>query len=91
MDYYLLFSLKVVELLVLMGVIQICSTALRPQSQGIVERNHLEIRRGLAIFVEAYVQANLRKWPRYVRWLEMRCVWRLPHTHLCTAFGGVHP
>ena len=77
------------ELLVLMGVTQIFSTALRPQSQGIAERCHLEIRRGLAILVEAYVQANPRKWPRYVRWLETK----LRHKTVCegtTPYAAVH-
>ena len=48
-------TLALEELLTLLGSNQIFSIAFRPQSQGIVERSHLELRKGLAILVEAYV------------------------------------
>ena len=51
-------TLVLEELTSLMGSNQIFSTALRPQSQGIVERSHLELRKALAIVVEAYVRAR---------------------------------
>ena len=37
-----------------------------------METSHLDIQKGLGLLVEAYVQANPRKWPLYVRWLESK-------------------
>ena len=48
-------TLALEELCHLLGSSQLFSTALRPQSQGIVERSHLDIRRGLSLLVEAFV------------------------------------
>ena len=42
------------------------------QSQGIIERSHREIRAGLAKLVEAFVRANPRKWPTYIRYVEAK-------------------
>ena len=44
------------------GSTQVFSTALHPQSQGIVERTHRELRAALAKLVEACVRSNPRKW-----------------------------
>ena len=60
------------ELCTLLGSTQLFSTALRPQSQGIVERSHRDIRAYLAILVETYVRSNPRKWPQYLRLVEHR-------------------
>jgi len=60
------------ELTTLLGAAQLFSTALRPQSQGIVERSHKDLRAALAIVVEAFIRACPRKWPTYVRYLEAR-------------------
>ena len=46
-------NLAVSELISLLGATQLFSAALRPQSQGLVERIHRDIRAGLAIAVEA--------------------------------------
>ena len=65
------------------------STALRPQSQGIVEQSHRDIRNQLAILVEAFVRANPRKWPQYVRYVEHK----LRHRTLITGispYSAVH-
>ena len=55
------------ELTVLLGSNQIFSTALRPQSQGIVERSHRDIRALLASFIETFVRSHPRRWPSFVR------------------------
>jgi hypothetical protein len=68
------------ELFYLLGSHQIFSTALRPQSQGIIERSHLDIRRNLAILVEAWVRSMPRNWPEYVRHTEHK----IRHKTLCT-------
>ena len=72
------------ELCTLLGSTQIFSTALRPQSQGIVERSHRDIRSQLAILVDTYVRSNPRKWPTYLRFVEHK----LRHKTLVT---GVSP
>ena len=77
------------ELSTLLGSHQIFSTALRPQSQGIVERSHRDIRAYLAILIEAYARSNPRKWPLYIRHLEHR----LRHKTIVddiTPFSAVH-
>ena len=43
------------ELCSLLGSAQLFSTALRPQSQGIIERSHSDMRAALAIVVEAFI------------------------------------
>ena len=53
---------------------------MHPQSQGIVERTHRELRSALAKLIEAYVRSNPRKWPKYVRWLE----YKLRHHEIAT-------
>ena len=57
-------NLDLEELCTSLGSTQLFSTALHPQSQGIVERTHRELRAALAKSVEAYIRANPRKWPR---------------------------
>jgi len=83
-------NLAVSELIYLLGASQLFSTALRPQSQGLVERIHRDIRAGLAIAVESLCRACPRKWPRHVRRLEFR----LRHKHLTddgrTPYSAVH-
>ena len=68
------------ELCSSLGSTQVFSTALHPQSQGIVERTHRELRSALAKLIEAYVRSNPRKWPKYVRWLE----YKLRHHEITT-------
>lgn len=60
------------ELVHLMGSRQVFSTALRPQTNAIIERPHRELRSGLAVLVEALARAAPRTWPQYIRWLEHR-------------------
>lgn len=60
------------ELCSLLGSSQIFSTALRPQTQGINERQHREIRETLSILVDSLSRALARKWPRFMRWIESR-------------------
>jgi transposase InsO family protein len=82
-------SLAWEELFSLLGTTQIFSTALRPQSQGIVERSHLDIRRHLAILVEAFIRSNPRKWPQYIRFVEHK----LRHRNVAegkTPYSAVH-
>ena len=62
-------NLAFVELCSLLGSTQIFSAALRPQSQGIVERSHLDIRAQLAILVEALARSNPRRWPQYLKYV----------------------
>jgi len=77
------------ELTSLLGAAQLFSTALRPQSQGIVERSHRDLRAALAIVVEAFIRACPRKWPSYVRYLEARMRHKtLPTGH--TPYQAVH-
>ncbi|CAE8623312.1 unnamed protein product, partial [Polarella glacialis] len=59
------------ELSYLLGARQLFSTALRPQSQGVVERGHRGMRAGLAILVEAFIRAG-PGWSAFVRWLEYK-------------------
>ena len=65
-------SLAFEELCSTLGTTQVFSSALHPQSQGVVERAHRDMRSALAKLVEEYVRANPRKWPCYVRWLEYK-------------------
>lgn len=65
-------NLAVEELTSLLGIAQLFSTALRPQSNGIVERCHRDLRAALAIVVEAFIRACPRKWPKYIRYLEAK-------------------
>jgi len=77
------------ELCLLLGSCQIFSTALRPQSQGIVERSHLDIRRNLAILIESYARSNPRRLPQFLRYVEHK----LRHRSLCsgcTPYSSVH-
>lgn len=60
------------ELCSLLGSSQLFSTALRSQSQGIVERSHRDLRAALAIVVDAFIRACRRKWPKYLRYLEAK-------------------
>ena len=60
------------ELCTSLGSTHLFSTALHPQSQGIVERTHRELRAALAKLVEAYIRANPRKWLKYIRCLEYK-------------------
>ena len=58
------------ELFSLLGSSQLFSTALRPQSQGIVERSHRDIRAALSVLVESYTRSNPRRWVQYLRYIE---------------------
>ena len=49
------------ESCMLLGSTQIFSTALRPQSQGVVERSHVDLRAALAILAARFVTRALRK------------------------------
>ena len=60
------------ELVLLLGARQLFSTVLRPQTNGVIERPHRDLRAGLAVMVESLVRASPRKWPKFVRWLEHR-------------------
>jgi hypothetical protein len=72
------------EMCSLLGNNQLFSTALRPQSQGIVERSHLDIRKALTMIVSTFIRATPRKWPQYLRLLEAK----LRHRQLA---GGITP
>ena len=77
------------ELCSLLGSTQIFSAALRPQSQGIVERSHRDIRAQLAILVEALARSNPRRWPQYLKYVE----YKLRHRTLATGvtpYAAVH-
>ena len=82
-------TLALEELCTMLGSTQLFSTVLRPQSQGITERSHLDIRKGRSLLVEAFVQANPRKWPTYVRWLESKLRHKLKATG-DTPYSAVH-
>ena len=82
-------TLALEELCTMLGSTQLFSTVLRPQSQGITERSHLDIRKGLSLLVEAYVRANPRKWPTYVRWLESKLRHKVKATG-DTPYSAVH-
>eukprot|EP00972_Heterocapsa_arctica_P012448 1828993-Heterocapsa_arctica.AAC.1 len=58
---------------------------LHPQSQGIVERVHREIRGVLAILVETMCRAAPARWPRLIAIIEHRL------RHRCIAETGVTP
>ena len=82
-------NLAVSELIGLLGATQLFSAALRPQSQGLVERIHRDIRAGLAMAVEALCRAKPRRWPRHLRRLE----YKLRHKLLAngqTPYQAVH-
>jgi len=77
------------EFVWLMGASQLFSTALRPQSNGIVERTHREIRAILAVLLDSLARAVPRTWPNYIRWAE----YRLRHKTLpngSSAFAALH-
>ena len=77
------------EFVWLMGASQLFSTALRPQSNGVVERTHREIRSVLAVLLDALSRAAPRKWPAFVRWVEYRLRHKtLPNSH--TAYEAMH-
>ena len=65
-------SLAIHELTSLMGSSQLFSTALRPQSLGVDERSHRDIRNGLRVMVDAFVRANPRNWTQFTRYLESK-------------------
>ena len=65
-------SLAFEEMCGLLGSSQAFATALRPQSQGIVERSHRTIREQLAILVEVYTRGNPRQWVKYLPFVEAR-------------------
>ena len=77
------------ELCSLLGSTQIFSAVLRPQSQGIVERSHRDIRAQLAILVESLARSNPRRWPHYLKYVE----YKLRHRTLATGvtpYAAVH-
>ena len=82
-------SLAFEELTQLLGTSQLFSTALRPQSQGIVERSHRDIRNALAKLIEAYVRANPRKWPTLLRHVEHKLRHRVVADG-ATPYAAVH-
>ena len=82
-------NLAMEELCGLLGSSQIFSAALRPQSQGAVERSHRTMREQLAILIDSFVRANPRKWPKYIKHLEAR----MRHKKLsngATPYSAVH-
>ena len=82
-------SLAFEEFCSLLGTTQIFSTALRPQSQGIVERSHLDIRRHLAVLVDVYCRAQPRKWVNYLRFVEHRLRHRNVYADI-SPYSAVH-
>ena len=60
------------ELCSMLGGNQLFSTALNPKAQGIIERKHLDMRRGYAICVEELARVNPRRWPRYTCYLQSK-------------------
>ena len=77
------------ELVYLLGARQLFSLALRPQSQGIVERGHKEIRNGFSVLVSAFARACPRNWPNYTRWMEHKARHR-PLMTGTSAYSVVH-
>ena len=73
------------EIAQLAGARQIFSMALHPQSQGIDERIHQEIRGVLAILVDSLCRAAPAKWPRLTAMVEHRL------RHRCIADTGITP
>lgn len=71
------------ELCCFLGSAQLFSTSLRPQSQGIVERTHREIRESLSILVESLSRAMPRRWVKYLRWVEHK----LRHKRLACGYS----
>ena len=65
-------SLCMEEFSQLLGSTQLFSAALRPQSQGLVERRHKDIRSALAVLVECYLRACPRKWVQHIRYLASK-------------------
>jgi hypothetical protein len=61
------------ELLVLLGSHQVFSSAVHPQSQGIVERPHRDMTALLSIMIHGLVDARPQNWPLHLRTLECRC------------------
>ncbi|CAE8737884.1 unnamed protein product, partial [Polarella glacialis] len=79
------------ELVSMMGGSQLFSTALRPQSQGIDERSHKDIRAGFAILIESLSRAAPRRWPKYTRWMESKLRQKhLIHGKDATPFSVIH-
>ncbi|CAE8640728.1 unnamed protein product [Polarella glacialis] len=79
------------ELVSMMGGSQLFSTALRPQSQGIDERSHKDIRAGFAILIESLSRAAPRRWPKYTRWMESKLRQKhLVHGKDATPFSVIH-
>ena len=81
------------ELTLLLGARQLFSTVLRPQSNGVIERPHRDLRAGLAIMVESLARATPRKWPRFIRWLEHKLRHKtisLPDGEHATPYECIH-
>jgi len=60
------------ELVGLLGSTQIFSTAVHPQSQGIIERVHKDMTALLGQLIRELVELRPRTWPKYLRVLEAR-------------------
>ena len=56
----------------LLGVRQVFSMALHPQSQAICERSHREIKNALMLYLDSLARKTLRTWPRWLRVAEHR-------------------
>jgi transposase InsO family protein len=54
------------ELIRLLGARQVFSMALHPQTQGVVERLHKELRKVLRMLVDSVLRARPRDWPRWL-------------------------
>ena len=54
------------EFIRLLGARQVFSMALHPQTQGVVERLHQELRKVLRLLVDSVLRARPRDWPRWL-------------------------
>ncbi len=54
------------ELIRLMGARQVCWMALHPQTQGIVERLHRELRKVSRMLIYAVLRTRPKEWPRWL-------------------------
>jgi transposase InsO family protein len=78
------------ELLVLLGAHQVFSSAVHPQSQGIVERPHRDMSALLSILINSLVEARPENWPDHLRTLECRCRDKVIGRSGCTPRGLVN-
>ena len=64
------------EMAAQLGSRHVFSSAFHPQSQGIVERAHRTMTALLGILMETLIKGRPRRWPRFIRTLEVGCVTR---------------